>query len=372
MVMDGVIFELQQAGGITRYFTELLRQMDHRPQSGVFDVFVTTRQPGLPSSRNVRQVVFQDYGNLLPRSRFTAGSRAKLRSVSIRLVAGAASSDIWHSTYYTSPLGWQGPIITTVHDCIYEKYPALFNRTEVKTVVAARRESLVRSERVCCVSEATRRDVHALYGIPLSHIVVVPPAISASFTDADFVQQRERSPFVLYVGGRAPHKNFDFLLHSYQTWKLARDFKLVIAGPPPAPREEERIATLGLANRVTFVRWPNDRDLAQLYGSAAALVHPSLYEGFGIPILEALFFGCPLAASSIPSSREVAGDTAFYFDPREETGLHAALTAAVRSQIPRADLANRARAYSWAASAARMEEVYREVRRYPSPEESEG
>ncbi|MCP4110676.1 MAG: glycosyltransferase family 4 protein, partial [Desulfobacteraceae bacterium] len=168
-------------------------------------------------------------------------------------------------------------------------------------------------------------------------------------------------PFLLYVGDRNHYKNADRLLQAYSVWKHRKKVALVVVGGQWKADEERRLTDLGIQDYVRLFTGINDEELCKLYNQAIAFVYPSLYEGFGIPLLEAMACGCPIVASRIPSTVEVAGDCPIYFEPAEIDDLlnafDIALSEGRESARVKAGL-EKVTSYSWDKTAAQTLEVY--------------
>lgn len=192
------------------------------------------------------------------------------------------------------------------------------------------------------------------------------PTRSGSLTGASPVD----SPYLLWVGMRTHYKNFEGLLQAYARWSQRGQVRLVaVGGGPFLPAQKAIIEQLGIADRITHLLNVNDATLLQLYNSAAALVYPSLVEGFGLPILEALACGYPVVATRIPTSLEVGGDIPFYVD-LTASDIPANMVAALDQALAhgrdpaRVDAGLRvAQGYSWESTAQQTLEVYRAVYR---------
>jgi glycosyltransferase involved in cell wall biosynthesis len=284
-----------------------------------------------------------------------------------RLWIGDGAGKIWHSTYFTQPDCWRGAQVVTVVDMIYELYPNLFTDLYDQQFREQKRRAVSEAAAVICISETTRRDVQNYYGIGSDKTFVVPLAHSDSFHPRENEEEspREGKPFLLYVGRRTHYKNFNLLLEAYSSWTGRNAIDLVVVSDTHwTPEEERRLAELDVCSQVQLLTDIEDDDLRRLYGQAAAFVYPSLYEGFGIPLLEAMACGCPIIASEIPSSREVAGDCAIYFDPASFEDLRTALEKVVTegpNATRRAAGISRAATFSWNETARRTLEVYRSL-----------
>ncbi len=214
---------------------------------------------------------------------------------------------------------------------------------------------------VVCISEATKTDLLANFDLRDVPIHVVHLAASDAYCHSSGRSRDEKErPFFLYVGGRDSHKNFRIVIDAWTTPFLRSQAQLVVAGPPFSDQEIGLIRDQGLVHVVSHVGRPTDAQLSSLYGKAAGLIYPSLYEGFGIPLVEAMSCGCPIIASDIPSTREVAKACATYFDPSSGSDLVTALeqvlttapTDKVRCGLERAD------DFSWDRTAASLYDIY--------------
>jgi glycosyltransferase involved in cell wall biosynthesis len=169
-------------------------------------------------------------------------------------------------------------------------------------------------------------------------------------------------PFLLYVGKRTHYKNFNLLLEAYGSWPGRTEVDLVVVSDSAwTPDEQRYLAESTLDSHVQLLIDINDEQLRGLYAQAVALVYPSLYEGFGIPLLEAMACGCTVVASDIPSSREVAGDCPVYFDPTSAEDLRGALDKALQqtgNPEQRAAAIEHAANFSWNKTARQTLEIY--------------
>jgi len=250
--------------------------------------------------------------------------------------AARAGVDLLHSLGTTSPPVVPGrPSVVTILDLIYEAYPTTFPtaaRWGLKALVgpAARR-----ADRVITISAAVGDDVADRLRVPRERIV--PVLLGHGMTVPDEVTPeadvRERfdlgdGRIVLCVSAALAHKNLARLLEAFALLgPEAADVRLVIAGRAAIEHEALRADAdrLGISDRVTFTGWISDPDLEGIYGAASCCVYPSLYEGFGLPVLEAMTRGVPLACSNATSLPEVAGDAAVFFDPHDTAAIASAV-----------------------------------------------
>ena len=242
---------------------------------------------------------------------------------------------LWHSTYYTQPTRWQGLQVVTVYDLIHEQFPDLFNSRLDNIARQQKMECIVKADAIICISDTTRLELQRIYGQVPGTVHVIPVGLSEVFRrlepQGSAPSDLPPGPFILYIGKRSHHKNFRTLIQAYQHWARNMECSLVVVGSPWDEDEEKYLSELSVTDQVHLLENVTDGQLCQLYNYAAGFVYPSLYEGFGLPVIEAMSCGCPVIASQIPSTLEVAGDIPFYFDPLDTEGLMAALDQALRS-----------------------------------------
>jgi glycosyltransferase involved in cell wall biosynthesis len=230
----------------------------------------------------------------------------------------------------------------------------------------AKRAAVNRADHVICISETTRQDLVNLFGVDPARTSVVHLGFSLTAEPkTPEVNPSKQRPTLLYVGHRTGYKNFATLLQAYGNSSTLREFALIaFGGHPPLPDERAEMERLGVADRVRFESG-SDRELAAHYRAATAFIYPSKYEGFGIPPLEAMSYGCPVVCSNAGSIPEVVGEAGIYFDPNNPEELRTALERVATTQNVQADL--RARGYarlaefSWDKCAAETARIYCEI-----------
>jgi glycosyltransferase involved in cell wall biosynthesis len=369
LTVDGIVFQQRGIGGISRVFDEILPRMcSLDPGLSVRLLANPPLRRALPVHPNIHRVTAPPIDYLLRPGRVWGAARPRARALASRIRLGRGSGAIWQSTYYTTSLGWKGAKVLLVYDMIYELFPSLFRHSWDDHFRDQKRRCVFEADAVVCISHATKTDLLRFYDLPEARVRVVHVGVSDVFlgrrpgTSPTAERNTTPRPFVLFVGGRALYKNFDFLLSGYAAWKGNRDVDLVVVGPPWTRTEAGRLLELGIAQKVRLLKSVSDTELAVLYGRAEAFVHPSLREGFGIPLLEAMACGCPVVASRIPSTIEVASDRALLFDPFsvEELagGLEAAVTQGRGTERVSGGL-ERARSFTWDATAQGMLNIYR-------------
>jgi glycosyltransferase involved in cell wall biosynthesis len=287
--------------------------------------------------------------------------RAKLQTTSIR----ANENMIWHATYFQLPNWWPGPKVTTVYDLVHEKFPHFFNKNYDEILRQRKKRAVLAADKVICISESVRSEAIDSYGLPSEKVVAIPLACGDIFRRLSKEEitsnQRVEQPFILYVGMRQHYKNFKTLLSAYSVWPRRKEVQLMVVGNPWSDEEKKQMIASGIESNVVCRSGITDEELCALYNQALAFVYPSLSEGFGIPLLEAMACGCPIVASRIPIFREVAGDIPYFFDPLNKEELIAALEAACFSkgtQTIRDDILT---IYSWDRNAQTTLKLYKEL-----------
>ena len=260
--------------------------------------------------------------------------------------------DVLFNPGFTSPVFAPCASVTVFHDLQHRRHPEYFRWFDLPFWRMLLWASARRSRALIAVSQATREDLVHYYPFAAGRVAVIPHGVDAAFFALD---RSAVEPYVLCVSTLHPHKNIERLIRAYARRK--RDFRLVLAGMRGfnADAIDRMIADLGAKDSVTVTGWIPRKELLRLYERALAFVYPSIFEGFGMPVLEAMAARIPLACSDIPPLREVAGDAALFFDPNDENAVAAALDRITSDEALRAGLTKagveRARGYSWRRSA---------------------
>lgn len=359
ILYDYQIFTLQRYGGISRYFVELASRLNQYPGTNARIVSPIHRNKFL-AARSSATRAFGVYSNLRGTVRF--GSRLNA-SVS-RPLSGLFRPDIVHETYYSrNPTsGTAAKTVVTVHDMIEELFPEYcpLRQTTMETRDAVFR----RADHLICISENTRADLIKIYGVNPDKVSVIYHGTSLVAAIDDRIETE--TPFFLYVGERVAYKNFLKMVEAFAHAELFKTHEIVcFGGGPIRPDERERMDRLKVPMmRVRFVSG-DDALLARYYAGAEAFVYPSLYEGFGIPLLEAMQCGCPVLCSNASAIPEVAGDAAIYFNARDTQDISSAMRRVVGSPEERRYLIvkgrSRARQFSWDICARQTYAVYEKL-----------
>ncbi len=282
--------------------------------------------------------------------------------------------DVLHSPGFVAPLFSPCPSVVTVLDLIYLEFPETFPFLARQWMRFLVRHSTRRARAVIALSEYSRDEILWALDVPFWKIraihlgggedLMVPPAPGEA--EKVLLRYGISSPFVLSVAASHPHKNLVRLLEAYYRMEEKERYQLVILGVRHnryGARLLQTLNRLDLSGRAVFTGWVPERDKEIIYSRATCTVFPSLLEGFGLPVLESMRHGVPVACSDLPSLAEVAGEAAYLFDPYSADSIAAALRACLFDRDLREQLIARGRAhaskFTWEKTARKTLEVYR-------------
>ncbi len=335
--LDAHLLSLTQtyrAAGINGYIFELLNGLPALAHTAPALEFVAyLHDPAFRAPRDLR----------VERSRWdTTNPWRRILWEQTVLARASRKLDLLHATAFAVPLAAACPTVVTVHDLSFLRFPDAFRPTNRLYLSTFTRLSVKRAARVIVGAESTRRDVIELCDAPPERVVIVPYGVSDAFTPAaaasiDAFRRRKGLPerFILFLGTLEPRKNIGQLIEAYAQLRergIAGGAgsavpKLIIAGGKGWFYESlfTRVTQLGLIDEVLFTGYvPND-ELPWWYRAATLFVFPSLFEGFGLPVLEAMACGTPTITSNVSSLPEVAGDAAILVDPYDKESLVSAM-----------------------------------------------
>ncbi len=307
-------------------------------------------------------------------------SRSRFLEWQVRAPADlrARRFDVFHFTFSQNvPLLKSGPIVVTVHDLISIIFREHYRHNKLRPLFDWMwTKATKKADRIIAVSESTKRDIIEYLDVSEDKIKVVYEAADPIYRpvtedEAESVKRRFKTngSYIMYVGGMDPRKNLEGLLDAYRRLPtdLSREHKLVVVGRLDQwyPEIEKLISEFGLRERVVFTGFVPDEMLVALYNGASVFVLPSLYEGFGLPLLEAMSCRTPVVCSNAASIPEVIGDAALMVDPHDVDGLAAAIERALTDSELREGLREkgfkRAKSFSWEKTARETLAVYEEI-----------
>jgi glycosyltransferase involved in cell wall biosynthesis len=295
------------------------------------------------------------WGELLPAVTVPVNARNRVQWVLgeqtlLPALAMRAGVDLVHSLASTAPLWGRFRRVVTVHDLIYARFPEAHAGIRDKGMRVLVPQGARRSDRVIADSRSTRDDLVELLGLRAERIDVVSLGLGAVRRVTPLDEREVRARFelgerrvLLSLSAKRPHKNLSALIGALARIPAQERPTLVLPGYPTAHEQElrERAAGAGVDGDVRFPAWVSAEELEGLWALADAFVFPSLYEGFGLPVLEAMARGVPVACSNASSLPEVAGEAALLFDPHDEPALAAALHRLLDDPVLREQLRER-------------------------------
>jgi glycosyltransferase involved in cell wall biosynthesis len=375
VAFDREAFLMQTSGGVSRYYSNLIKEFLQDPGLNIdpallFRVAGNTHLADLDIAGVTHSPLATVHAMAVKAFRHQPSDR--LRDLGLSVLGGGGSArsiyDVVHLTHFL-PLEKDVQsgtrVAITVHDMIWEVRPSDSNQRNPHP----RKKELAQSaDLVFCVSRTTADLVNEVYGKIRGTVVTVPHGVdSAIFRPPTTPQPNVLGrPYVLYVGSRSWYKNFGVLLEALSILrKRGCDLGLVLAGGGILRIKERRRIAQVMSSREFLHCFPSDLELASLYSGAATFCFPSLQEGFGIPILEAMASGCPAVISDIPVFHEVGGDAAEYFEPSSAESLAHKISIVLEDSERRKNLQynglQRAGTFTWHNTAKLVSQAYENV-----------
>lgn len=354
--------------GVSRYIEQLIQELPSAsPDRFVVYGGLQSRAAGHPLS-NRAGIRFS--------SSWVPTGRPEIRifweQVAAPIVLDRDQIDVVHAPVNVAPALAHRPVVVTVHDLAFLRFPAQYPRFKQRYLSLMTRHSVRHAARVIAVSRSTRDDLLRYYGVPDERVIVVPNGVDPTLKPIDQEEivefRHDRNlpeQFILFLGTLQPRKNLIALLRAWSKLDASERLPLVVVGSQGWMYEPiyDEARSLGVAGEVVFKGFAEPSDLARWYSAATIFVYPSLYEGFGLPVLEAMSCGTPVITSNVSSLPEVAGDAALLVDPKEVGDLSDAIQRLTQNHDLRADLARRgierSKRFSWARTARETSEVYR-------------
>ncbi len=384
VLYDYQIFHYQQFGGISRYYANLLPALN---STGEVTITLPLRWSANKEIAHV-QPFFGHVDRTLPISQrfrfrgakrieklfyslFPSQDRERMQQILITHALESGTADIFHPTYfedyYFSHIH-NTPYVLTVYDMIHELFTSSLPLGE-RGILEKKKRVALHAKKIIAISESTKKDLCRIYGLDPRSVVVIPLANTLARASG-----KEQTPFsiplpddyLLFVGARSGYKNYSFFLQSAAPIFHQRpSLHLICTGPKFSNEEIHLHDKLGLSHKIHFVEAISDDTLIHLYSHAKTLVFPSLYEGFGLPILEAMYCGCPVIVSRTSSFPEVAGDAALYIDPSRMNSIRTIINQLLMSEDLQRELREkgieREKCFSWQTVAKQTLDVYKSV-----------
>lgn len=290
-------------------------------------------------------------------------------------------ADITHFFNFIVPPGVNGKVVNTIHDLTYRFYPETMDKSNFERINRDIQYSIERADRIVTISQCSKQDLIQEIGIDEDKIEIIYPGVDyerfsnvQDIKTINRVRQKYHLPekFVLYMGTLEPRKNIPFIIEAFSKLKAegdakVKDIKLVLAGKKGWLFEEifKRVKVLNLEDQVIFTDYVAEEDKPTLYSLASAFVFPSFYEGFGIPVLEAMSASVPVIASNVSSLPEVVGNAAFLVNPRDTVsmaeGMYRVLNDLEYRKILIENGHKQALKFNWEDSAQKLHQLYASI-----------
>lgn len=352
-----------RAAGVNTYMRNLLARL---PVAAPENEYVTFYGRGVRLPAGTRSAA-------APMSTTNPIVRIAWEQLGFPVQASREHLDVVHGTVNVIPEGVRGPSVVTVHDLSFLRHPERLSRKRKVYLDLAVKRSARRAARVIAVSASTRDDLVELLHIPERQIEVIPLGVDPSFTPDAGTSRHQHPlagrPYILHVGTLEPRKNLDVLIRAYALLRqrLALPHALALVGARGWAYSGlfDLVADLGLEEDVRFVDYVGPGDLPTWYTDADLFAYPSVYEGFGLPVLEAMACGLPVITTDSSSLRELAAEAALLVEPGSSEALEEAMARLLEDRALHDGLRDkglaRAAEYSWDVTARRTADVYEAV-----------
>lgn len=383
ILYDHQTFIEQEFGGISRYYYELITRMISRNISVDHSILYSNNEY-LKSDKLFRINPYIGLKNFLTKDYFFGKNKLFHLAKKIGLIDNQNlemesliqkkiffdAVDIFHPTYYnTYYLDWihktDTKVVLTVYDLIHEKFFQYFPGSE--KFLENKRQCIEAATKVIAISENTKRDLIQIYKIPEEKVRVIHLASSLFSKDEQVLPNSDFSNSILFVGNRSIYKNFRLFLESILPLLFEfPEMRIILAGGEEiSKRERDFFIKNHISDRIIRIPFKNNFELMSLYRSCRLFVFPSLYEGFGIPIIEAMQNRCPVVCSNTSSLVEVSGDAAHFFDPQDSESIYRSVREVYSNSDLRMDLIKRglvqSERFSWEKTLDDTYNLYKEM-----------
>lgn len=358
IAFDNQIFLEQRYGGISRYYCEMYKLLD---QNSFIEakIFTTLHINQHLADLKIRNNLY------IPITTNTLGFNKLIHTISDFVSSNMIKRfkpDIVHKTFFYPSKHYECPEVITVYDMIHEKFSLN------KEFIESKKQAIKSARHIISISESTKLDLIEIYKVPENKISVVYFGVGSNFIkDQDVKSLLNRAPNLVFVGRRNGYKNFGAFIEAFaRSSFLTENFQIVVFGGGQFNQYERNlIQNLGIDKNIVK-RDGTDSDLRELLEDSVAMVYPSQYEGFGLPILEAMGMGCLVFTSNKSSMPEVGGNHAYYFDPSSIDSINSTLESklmniSILSSSTQKEAIDWAKNFNWKKCADQTIKVYRSL-----------
>jgi glycosyltransferase involved in cell wall biosynthesis len=365
VLFDDQIFTGQRVGGISRYFSQLFKNFENSNLVDYKLPLIYSENVYLKELNKIKKYSFLE-GKEFKGSYRLLTFLQKLNRISSRYALSKGHFDVFHptdyDTYFIELLG-NKPYVITIYDMIHEVYAGEFFKKDDLSI-ERKRTLAQRASKIITISETSKRDIIKFYGMDEDKITVVHLANSLDVNLCEQIKVPEQ--YLLFVGARGRYKNFNFFIKSIASLlkKYKQLYVICVGGSYFSTEEEIFLADLGIKDQILHYV-VSDAQLVYLYKNAIAFVFPTLYEGFGLPMVEAAACGCPVVASDCDVLKEIGQDSALYFDGRSNDAIVHAVSQIIEDKNLRLEFISkglvRAKDFSWVKAAKKTFDVYKSI-----------
>lgn len=369
--IDGIIYSLQKTRGISRYFNECINNILKLDAKNEINILLYKNIKGNPpKSKNIKY----NFNKKIP-----IPKPKRIFGYIIKPINNYIKNKYWkkfkkgifHSTYFTTYKNLKIPQVLTVYDMIHEKFPNYFNNKNTVDFIKQKEKCINHASAIICISESVKNDILYYYNsINKDKLFVIYLGVNYNFKKIlnknlkdNFLKENDiTKPFLLYVGDRGLYKNFSNFLDAYRLLNIPELNILTVGGGDFNENEKEKLKKLNIKNKIKHLGFIPDEKLIMLYNCAEAFIFPSFYEGFGIPILEAMACGTPVVASNVSSLPEVGGNAVLYFNPYDPNDMAKKIKQAISEgkNSERIKLGmERVKNFSWEKTAIETLKIYK-------------
>lgn len=363
ILYDHQIFAIQKFGGISRYFNELMKVSEIGVEIETIDPELFINYARIPVLK--QDLLSRGVRYLKRRIIYESNLETKKFPIEIKNKISNASFDLFHPTYYDPYFleYTKKPFVLTVYDMIHEIYKEFFDLNDKTSHY--KRLLCEKADQIIAISETTKKDLIEILNVPEEKVHAIP--LASSF-DSVLPRMPENvadlNKYILFTGNRNRYKNFYFSLYALaDILKSDNDLQLLCTGPVFSADELLFFKDLGILEKVKHLYLKNDEELAWVYRNAALFIFPSLYEGFGFPLLEAFASDCPVISSPCGSLKEVGENAPLYFNPKDLKDIQSKAIEALYNNTVRSQMINNGRAqfqkFNWEKLRMQTLEVYK-------------
>lgn len=373
ILIDGISLSLKSSGGINRYWLNLLPAIKKLNRTIKIELLIHTKLK-LPqiSRADIEINYLRKLPIPLPKT-FFEPLITPLNNFSLNQQWQKISGDIFHSSYYTRHPDNKIPQVITVYDMIYEKFPQYFYGKKYDNWRERKRQSIELADAIICISKNTKKDLINYYNLKNNKVYVIYPGVDKVFKHINtkliinrfFKKYKITRPYLLFLGPRGRYKNFQKLIEAYREWKGKREFDIItVGGNEFTSKEKLLFKRTNLTNNIYNFQFVGDQDLCLFYNCAYAFIYPSFYEGFGIPLLEAMACGTLVLASNRSSFPEASQNAFIYFNPESKNSIIKSLNQALNKSERKKYIqrgVERVKSFSWEKAARQTLTVYKSL-----------